>query len=1122
MSFDPQSLIGQTVGEFKLTALLSRTDSVIRYRAEHQKLRRVATCHVLDPRETSSHGQAFLDGARRISQIRQRNLIDIFDSGTILDSPYFVSEELLGEPLLTWCSRHRFSVSRLFRIAQQVEAALLAIDQAGAAVSALSPDSLFVRRVAGSLQVKLVDVTLVPVHKSNEQSPTHISISVAATFLFGLVQAQPFAQPLPALPLSRRSLFDGVGRLSGLGDDLEPVLRRGLGIETPPFDSLRSFLSAALATIPKRAPLPLENVRAALRKPRTWLFAGPLILLLLVPLALLLHRPRTKPPVAEKTYTVRELHDLARTTLEAGLRSPLPLVREQALTGLLVGADIGWQAQVEPLLDDPSPSVQTRAAEVLGGLGSRRTLPTLEAHLGREYDPIVRATSSQSIHKLGKSVNRAAVSSLLTGDNVRAKRIAAQLLAEQGDAEAERLVAELQGQTGEEAQEARLWAARRGQDAAQALLRSSLPKTPPLDVKDLPVAELFLRQEVAESRELLVATAKQPGPAQTRAAQILCKNENSTFLPLLRDVVVDAGRALPERLVAASGLARCGERRDGQLLARLVLDGATNERLKQGCAGALLALTSRDPDLSAQQNMAWAKQALDDESWSVRESAVALLGESETQEPERQAVAKRTETVESEKPASQQQVVQLLVRAMDDAALPVRMTAMRSAVKVARKSQKPSEQDSLKQSLRKRAETGLPEEQIVAAASLLRIGDASYRDTLHKGLRAAEVAVRRRAIEEADADPKLPSKLLVPLTNDQDFAVRFGAAALLVAQGQKKPALVQTLREAVQRGGSEGVRAYALLQKLGELSPQTESKAPDLDTLLASSNVLERLMAIDALQKLPAEEAAPLLLKATRDPDSTVRFRLVDVVAHHCQPGPSQRAALPALRALAEDHDVAVRARAFELLSQLQATLSKDGDAGPDAAKADGKTDSAAGNSENAMGESPPALSPEAARKSQSVDQQFASGSALFKAGNYRGAQKALEKTSQMCTAYRGDVPKCTQIGSNLSYQLGVTYENLGQLASAMTEYQKVLQGTGGGKGGKRPRGLAISDAAQQGVERLRGKLGRLVLYKTLAGKCQKVEVYMPPGKHQVNVGGAVRKPVELDAGETVELRNCR
>ena len=76
----------------------------------------------------------------------------------------------------------------------------------------------------------------------------------------------------------------------------------------------------------------------------------------------------------------------------------------------------------------------------------------------------------------------------------------------------------------------------------------------------------------------------------------------------------------------------------------------------------------------------------------------------------------------------------------------------------------------------------------------------------------------------------------------------------------------------------------------------------------------------------------------------------------------------------------------------------------------------------------------------------------------------------------------------------------------------------------KRPQpraGLALHDAAQQGVERLRGKLGRLILYKTLGGKCQKVEVYMPPGKHQVSVGGGQRKPVDLDAGESVELKTC-
>ncbi len=88
-----------------------------------------------------------------------------------------------------------------------------------------------------------------------------------------------------------------------------------------------------------------------------------------------------------------------------------------------------------------------------------------------------------------------------------------------------------------------------------------------------------------------------------------------------------------------------------------------------------------------------------------------------------------------------------------------------------------------------------------------------------------------------------------------------------------------------------------------------------------------------------------------------------------------------------------------------------------------------------------------------------------------------------------------------------------------MSEYQKVMQSK---NTGKRPPPRVLYDAALAGAERMRGKLGRLVLYKTIARKCQRVEVYMPPGKHQVNVGGGQRKAVELDAGESVELRTCK
>ncbi len=278
---------------------------------------------------------------------------------------------------------------------------------------------------------------------------------------------------------------------------------------------------------------------------------------------------------------------------------------------------------------------------------------------------------------------------------------------------------------------------------------------------------------------------------------------------------------------------------------------------------------------------------------------------------------------------------------------------------------------------------------------------------------------------------------------------------------------------------------------------------------------------------MPTADAAPLLLKATRDPDATVRFRLVEVVAYHCTG--SKRAALPALRALTEDSDIAVRARATAVLGQLQLVESSpkpESDERP--ATVSQLTGGEAGNGgEAASGpvEIQAPQSPEAVRIRQAIEQQFSLGSSLFKQGNYRAAQKALEKTSQLCGARRSDVARCSQLNSNLAYQLGVVYENLGQLANAMTEYQKVVQGAGVVRSAtKRPQpraGLALHDAAQQGVERLRGKLGRLILYKTLGGKCQKVEVYMPPGKHQVSVGGGQRKPVDLDAGESVELKTC-
>jgi len=1123
MSFDPQSLVGTPIGEFRITGLLSTEGPVLRYQAVHQQLRRTATCHVLHPDQAATLGELFLRRVRLISQVRQRNLIDIFDSGTVGSNPYFLSEALPGQPLSTWLARHHLGVDKLREIVQQLGQALTALHGTQVTLTHLAPEDIYVQRRGLTLSVLLVGFFESGTSPTVPAAMQAQSMATVARFVYGLCLAKPFANPLPPLSGETPLLPAGVA-LSGLGNALDPVLRRALTANPEQqFTSLSELFSALLAAIPKQA---TGTVKSLLQ--RAW-WVGPALLLLVIggwSLRRLLHKPPTPTTTVERTYTVRELHELAKTTLQAGLRSSDATVREQALSGLLRSSDVSWRSLVEPLLDDPAPAVQLRAAEVLGSLGARRAIPSLQVHLRTDFDPALRTACARALHRLGEPLTRKSLGLLLSGENPHLRLQAAQILAAQGDAEAAKTVAEFQKQNSDEGLDALSWLAQRGDGSAQDQLRGLLPTKPPLPARLLGPAEVLLRQEVPQARGLLVETAKQPGPSQLAAAQVLCSVDDPSFLPLLRTALSSPAQKLEQRRVAALGLQSCGERSDGKLLARVLEDQRESPLLRQASAGALLRLTSLDPELLASQGVAWAQQALDDDNWSVRESAVALLGESVPTLP---TVSKRTEVA---KPvAILSQVVELLRRALQDPQQQVRIAALRSAVKLTQKAGEPSLRENIRKSLRQRLGQGSAEEQLLVATSLLRTGDGSGRDLLYKGLRSPDLSLRRRAVEEADADPKLPTKLLTPLLSDRDFAVRFGAAVLLVAQGQKQAPLLAILREAVQRGGTEGVRAYSLLQKLGALSTTDASKGPDLATLLASSDVLQRLMAIDELQKLPMAEAVPLLLKATRDPDATVRFRLVDVVAHHCDG--KQRAALPALRTLSEDTDIAVRARATAVLGQLQLpelevpppVQSDEKATANSTTKVDSKEAESAQPAQNPVAEVETPLPSQDARASQAIEQQFAVGNNLFKQGNYRAAQKALEKTSQMCAAHRSDVPRCTQLNGNLAYQLGVVYENLGQLANAMTEYQKVLQGAGAARGpAKRPQaraGLALHDAAQQGFERLRGKLGRLVLYKTIAGKCQKVEVYMPPGKHQVSVGGGQRKPVDLDAGESVELKTC-
>lgn len=142
------------------------------------------------------------------------------------------------------------------------------------------------------------------------------------------------------------------------------------------------------------------------------------------------------------------------------------------------------------------------------------------------------------------------------------------------------------------------------------------------------------------------------------------------------------------------------------------------------------------------------------------------------------------------------------------------------------------------------------------------------------------------------------------------------------------------------------------------------------------------------------------------------------------------------------------------------------------------------------------------------------SGTEALERKDYKRARKALEKASTLCGRRGEERATCASLAFELSYSLGRVYEAQEAWAEAMTEYDKILQPGFAGK--LRPEGRAQVSAAK---ERLASRLGKLRVSKPVKGRCQTVELWMPPGRHRVNVGGG--QFVQVRARETTEVSGC-
>jgi serine/threonine protein kinase len=155
-------LIGTSVGNYKITALIGEGGMGRVYRAEHPALGRTVAIKVLNSeyaKRIESVERFFLE-AKAINKIGHDNIIDVLDFGQLPDSsPYYVMEFLQGSTLTEYMERHNpSSIAAAAEIIYPVLIALQAAHEENIIHRDLKPDNIFLAEKKRNVKiVKLLD-----------------------------------------------------------------------------------------------------------------------------------------------------------------------------------------------------------------------------------------------------------------------------------------------------------------------------------------------------------------------------------------------------------------------------------------------------------------------------------------------------------------------------------------------------------------------------------------------------------------------------------------------------------------------------------------------------------------------------------------------------------------------------------------------------------------------------------------------------------------------------------------------------------------------------------------------------------------------------------------------------
>ena len=860
---------------------------------------------------------------------------------------------------------------------------------------------------------------------------------------------------------------------------------------------------------------------------------------------------------------------LADGELAAARKRALDVVGAQLAQGspasrgaLLAALGQTHDPQIRPLLEATLQTsdieLQAQAAGALGLLADRQAVPALRRLFGTAGDDAVKIAVAGALDRLGQSEGARYLQQVLAGENPSSRTRAAYLLAEQGDRAAQELLSATAAEPDvPEEQLIRILArlAQAGDLSARTQLRERLLVPGRREHKLLAAAKLAQLGD-EKGREFLHALATQAGPDQLPAARFLSTPEDPVGLALFRGVIADPQATAAARELACEGLAGAGQALDVRLLLPILgTDASATNTLTEStlavvraAALAILHIAGRQPSTLSDQSLAWARLALDDSDWVVRQSAAAVLGDSGSDK----ATTLLAKLVHDAEPRVRRSALRALGRRADrgawlavheglsDSDSSVRSEAVQALGKLGQTLSRMGLPGLLSEAqgwLQALLERGSPQEQLLASLALLRLGDRGQRERVLSFQLAENPEVRRLLVEHVDGE----SEVLHAALNDEVFAVRMMAARRLAERGDRRA--IPVLNDALKRGGVLASSAYALLRRLGERAVQ----AADSDLLALSGTLEQRVQAIAALGQAPLDLALPLLRRVARDREPEIRRAIVEVLADIEHPAPAQRAALLSLlRGLSEDRDATVRARAEVLLARLAGAPETPSSPGVEPAAqpagepvvapvapakeptAEPVVEPASPPPEVAAEPSvPPVAAPETNSKpveptavphAAAVQAQDLARSAAqsLEAKDFDRARSLLERARKLCAKGRERRADCDSLLFDVSYQLARLHETQGHLAEAMGEYERAVKQAPTVNGKAREK-----SAVQDAVLRLVPKLGILIMPKQSGGACQEVSLWMTPGTHSVVVGGG-SQTVQIKAHETVRVGSCK